>query len=252
MDIKGLVNLFLSSATDLAQQGKQSAEKALNIPAEGEARSETLSTLAKGALGGGALGLLLGSKSGRKLGSTALKVGGSAALAAVAFKTYQSWKAGKTAAATEGDQNAARQTTATALPGQATAAALTAPAQAVIHDPEQRESLLLLSAMIAAAKADGHIDDAEQQRISSAVQAMGATAEVNRFVEQELRKPLDPADIAAQVTAPEEAAEVYLASVLVVDEQNFMEKAYLQELARQLKLEPGLVAELEKQVQQAG
>lgn len=68
MDIKGLVNLFLSSATDLAQQGKQGAEKALNIPAEGEARSDTLSTLAKGALGGGALGLLLGSKSGRKSG----------------------------------------------------------------------------------------------------------------------------------------------------------------------------------------
>ncbi len=118
--------------------------------------------------------------------------------------------------------------------------------------PNERESLLLLSAMIAAAKADGHIDDAEQQRISNAVQAMGATADVNRFVEQELRKPLDPAEIAAQVKAPEEAAEVYLASVLIVDEQNFMEKAYLQELARQLKLEPGLVAELEKQVQQAG
>ena len=243
MDIKGLVNLFLNSATDLAQQGKQGAEKALNIPAEGDARSDTLSTLAKGALGGGALGLLLGSKSGRKLGSTALKVGGSAALAAVAFKTYQSWKAGKNAAATGSDHNAALQTPAAALPEQA---AISGPA------PNERESLLLLSAMIAAAKADGHIDDAEQQRISNAVQAMGATAEVNRFVEQELRKPLDPAEIAAQVKAPEEAAEVYLASVLIVDEQNFMEKAYLQELARQLKLEPGLVAELEKQVQQAG
>ncbi|WP_286719540.1 tellurite resistance TerB family protein [Thalassolituus sp. UBA2009] len=243
MDIKGLVNLFLSSATDFAQQGRQGAEKALNIPAEGDARSDTLSTLAKGALGGGALGLLLGSKSGRKLGSTALKVGGSAALAAVAFKTYQSWKTGKNAAATGSDQDAALQTPATALPEQAD---ISAPAL------NERESLLLLSAMIAAAKADGHIDDAEQQRISSAVQAMGATAEVNRFVEQELRKPLAPAEIAAQVKTPEEAAEVYLASVLIVDEQNFMEKAYLQELARQLKLEPGLVAELEKQVQQAG
>jgi uncharacterized membrane protein YebE (DUF533 family) len=243
MDIKGLVNLFLSSATDLAQQGKQGAEKALNIPAEGEARSDTLSTLAKGALGGGALGLLLGSKSGRKLGSTALKVGGSAALAAVAFKTYQSWKAGKNTAAAGSAHDAVLQTPAAALPEQA---AVIAPV------PNERESLLLLSAMIAAAKADGHIDDAEQQRISNAVQAMGATADVNRFVEQELRKPLDPAEIAAQVKTPEEAAEVYLASVLIVDEQNFMEKAYLHELARQLKLEPGLVAELEKQVQQAG
>lgn len=247
MDIKGLVNLFLGSATDLARQGKQSAEKALNIPAESEARSNTLSTLAKGALGGGALGLLLGSKSGRELGSTVLKVGGTAALAAVAFKTYQSWKAGQSEAATR-DHDAARQ--APALSGLAEPAALTTTAQAATSDTSERESLLLLSAMIAAAKADGHIDDAEQQRISSAVKAMGATADVNHFVEQELRKPLDPAEIAAQVRAPEEAAEVYLASVLVTDEQNFMEKAYLQELARQLKLEPGLVDELEKQVKQ--
>jgi uncharacterized membrane protein YebE (DUF533 family) len=44
------------------------------------------------------------------------------------------------------------------------------------------------------------------------------------------------------------AAEMYIASVMLVDEENFMEKAYLDELARQLKLEPGLKLELEKQV----
>lgn len=47
------------------------------------------------------------------------------------------------------------------------------------------------------------------------------------------------------------AAEMYVASVMLVDEENFMEKAYLDELARQLKLEPGLKLELEKQVRQA-
>jgi uncharacterized membrane protein YebE (DUF533 family) len=47
------------------------------------------------------------------------------------------------------------------------------------------------------------------------------------------------------------AAEMYIASVMLVDEENFMEKSYLDELARQLKLEPGLKAELEKQVRQA-
>jgi uncharacterized membrane protein YebE (DUF533 family) len=36
-----------------------------------------------------------------------------------------------------------------------------------------------------------------------------------------------------------------------VDEESFMEKAYLQELAKQLKLDPGLKAELESQVKQA-
>jgi uncharacterized membrane protein YebE (DUF533 family) len=43
-------------------------------------------------------------------------------------------------------------------------------------------------------------------------------------------------------------AEMYLASLLVVDEQNYMEKAYLTELARQLELDPSLVSELQTQV----
>ena len=44
---------------------------------------------------------------------------------------------------------------------------------------------------------------------------------------------------------------MYLASVLVVDEESFMERSYLTELARQLKLEPALKAELEQQARQA-
>ena len=232
MDVKGLVNMFLGSASELAQQGKLGAEKALNIPAEGQSRSDTLSTLGKGALGGGALGLLLGSKSGRKLGKTALQVGGTAALAAVAYKTYQKWQSDKAdPVGAASDINHSPQ------------AALAPPV-----DSQERESLLLLSAMIAAAKADGHIDDAEQDRIQAAVKSMGATAEVNQFVEQELSKPLDPAEVAAQVTTPEEAAEVYLASAIIIDDQNFMEKAYLQELAKQLQLAPELVSELENKM----
>jgi uncharacterized membrane protein YebE (DUF533 family) len=41
------------------------------------------------------------------------------------------------------------------------------------------------------------------------------------------------------------AAEVYLASLLVIDETSPMERAYLDELARQLKLAPELKASLQ-------
>jgi len=51
--------------------------------------------------------------------------------------------------------------------------------------------------------------------------------------------------VAATAAGPEMAAEIYLASVMVVDDTTTMERAYLDELARQLKLEPGLKAELE-------
>ena len=68
------------------------------------------------------------------------------------------------------------------------------------------------------------------------------------WLHAELNKPLDPADVARAASTPEMAAEMYIASVMLVDEENFMEKTYLDELARQLKLEPGLKVELEKQV----
>jgi uncharacterized membrane protein YebE (DUF533 family) len=42
---------------------------------------------------------------------------------------------------------------------------------------------------------------------------------------------------------------MYLASLLMTDETNYMERAYLDELARQLRLHPGLKAELETQAQ---
>jgi uncharacterized membrane protein YebE (DUF533 family) len=44
---------------------------------------------------------------------------------------------------------------------------------------------------------------------------------------------------------------MYLASLLVIKEQNYMEGAYLQKLARQLKLPFELKAELDFQAKQA-
>ena len=43
-------------------------------------------------------------------------------------------------------------------------------------------------------------------------------------------------------------AEMYLASLIMVDEESYMERAYLDELARQLKLDPALKVQLEAQI----
>lgn len=102
--------------------------------------------------------------------------------------------------------------------------------------------------MIAAAKADGHVDEQEQLKIQQAVTELGADDSVNQLVQSELNKPLDPSDIARSVSNKEQAAEIYLASLLVVDEQNFMERSYLKELATQLGLADDLVLQLEAQV----
>jgi len=44
---------------------------------------------------------------------------------------------------------------------------------------------------------------------------------------------------------------MYLASLLATDDQTYMERAYLDELARQLKIDDALKARLEQQLRDA-
>ena len=74
-------------------------------------------------------------------------------------------------------------------------------------------SLAILRAMIAAAKADGHIDAVEQQKIFGKLDAMDLGTEDKAFVIDELRKPLDIDAVVAAATTPELAVEIYAASL---------------------------------------
>ena len=228
MDLKGLLNQVMSSGGDLAQQAKST----LGQSGQGGMSDVTKGALG-GAMGGSLLTMLVGSKKGRKMGMKVAKLGGSAALGALAYKVFNDWQANQNNRQVE--PQSVSQPFSQSQP------------QALPEQTEQH-SMVVLKAMIAAAKSDGHVDAEEKSRISQAVQAMGASAEVNAFVQQELDKPLDPADVARGVASQEEAAEIYLASVVMVDEQSFMEQAYLKELANQLKLQPELVSRLEAQV----
>lgn len=182
------------------------------------------SDLGKGALMGGALGLLLGSKRVRKLGGNLLAYGGIAALGAVAYRTYAEWQ-----------RNQAGESAAGATPPPvAHAAAVT-----------ETSSRGVLKALVAAAKSDGHIDARERGLIETEIARISDDPELRDWLDQELRRPLDPADVARAATTPELAAEMYLASVLVADVQSPMERMYLDELARQLKLDADLRAQLE-------
>ena len=179
-----------------------------------------------GALAAGAMGLLLGNKKARKFGGKALTYGGLAALGVIAYKAYGNWQA-QQASAPQGEPQ-----TIDRLPA----------AQVEQH------SQGILKALVAAAKADGHVDERERALIEGEFTKLDNDQELQHWLHAELNKPLDPTDVARAASTPEMAAEMYIASVMLVDEENFMEKAYLDELARQLKLEPGLKLELEKQV----
>ncbi|MCH9669881.1 MAG: tellurite resistance TerB family protein, partial [Gammaproteobacteria bacterium] len=64
-------------------------------------------------------------------------------------------------------------------------------------------------------------------------------------------RPADAKAVAKGADSPAAAAEIYLLSLLVIDEVNPEERAYLQTLATELGLSPALVAELEKQTRAA-
>lgn len=183
------------------------------------------------ALGGGAIGLLLGNKKLRKAGGKVAVYGGLAALGVLAYKAYGNWQQ-------------QQQGTTAPLPTPQTVDRLPAP-EVEVH------SRAVLRALIAAAKADGHVDDRERELIDAEVLRLSDDLQLQQWFDAELRKPLDPAEVARAATTPELAAEMYLASLLLVDDQSFMEKAYLQELARQLRLDAALVVELERQAASA-
>lgn len=202
----------------------------------GSSASSALGGFGGGAAAGGLIGLLVGSKKARKMGGGLLGYGGAAAAGALAFKAYQNWQQGKQA-------STAPMATAQDLPQVDDRFRLpAAPAQA------QDFSLTLLSAMIAAANADGHIDADEQNAIFQQADNMGLDAESKAFLFDTLRKPPALSDLASRVQGPEQASEVYLVSRLVVDGEHPAERAYLQALAHRLSLPDDLVAHLDHQV----
>ncbi len=237
MNAQGMLEQLLNSGM-AALQGKPQPPSQSQSQPQGAAPQRSGAAqwdqIGAGALAGGALGLLLGSKGGRKLGGKALKMGSIAALGALAYKAYGQW---------QGQQGQPSQPT---QPGSQSAP----PLQTVnlLPAPEvELHSRAMLKSMIAAAKADGHLDDRERGLVEAELNRLQADAETRRWLEEELRSPLDPADVARAATSPEMASEMYLASLLVADETSFMERAYLDELARQLKLPDGLKVELERQ-----
>jgi uncharacterized membrane protein YebE (DUF533 family) len=235
MNAEGMLEQLLKSGLSMIE-GKPQAP---GTPAAG-AGNAGWGKFGAGAATGGALGLLLGSKRGRRFGGKALKLGSVAALGALAYKAYGNWQAQQQA------QQGGRPQGATPPPAELPRTVNLLPAPEV-----EQHSLAMLKSMIAAAKADGHLDERERGLVEAELGRMQADASTRRWLEDEIRRPLDPADVARAAGSPEMAAEMYLASLLVADETSFMERAYLDELARQLRLPEGLKVELERQAMAA-
>ena len=228
LNIQDLLNEVLSSGKDLVKQGKtQTAgitEKGKELGLKGEDllidklgledTPKVREALRKGVGTGtaaGALLLMLGSKSGRKLAT----LGGLAGLGTIAYKAYQ--KNGGKMPTNWKDE-----------------------VIGMISGPKaEARSEAILRAMIAAAKADGEISSAEMAFIKDHDEV-----ELGSILDQDC----DPRAIAKLADSEQAEREIYAASCRIANGFSEKERDYLDDLAMALRLDPELAARIETDV----
>jgi uncharacterized membrane protein YebE (DUF533 family) len=115
-------------------------------------------------------------------------------------------------------------------------------------DAEEAEALLMVRAMIAAAKADGSVDAAERAAIAGQLDAAGLTAEERDFVLADFDRPLTPEQLAKEARDPMLRARLYAAAFAAAGEVTPPERAWLDALAKALKLDKAAAAAIEERL----
>ena len=226
-DVKTLLDQFLGSQVPGA--GGSVRERAGQVTQL--AKDNPLATIA-------IAGVLLGTDGGRKVAGSALKLGSLAAIAGLGYQAYKNYRNG---------QDPAESTQA------GTPELLPPPVDSGFH-PEAVSAdfaLILVRAMIAASRADGHIDDAERARIVDKLKVSGLGADAAQFLEDELAHPVDLDAIVAAATTEEQRVELYTASRLAIEPETRAERGYLDLLAGRLGLADALVDHIEATVSAA-
>lgn len=223
-DIQSLLGQFLGGNT-----GNAAGHQA---PATGQTASSLSDKIPGGLVGGAAAGgivaLLLGSKKARKFAGKAAGYGGAAVAGGLALSALQKWRSAPANDQPQGQGASDMKPQLTVVP--------TAPIQSF--------EISIITAMIGAAKADGHIDSAEQDRIFEAVDRMELSSELKALVFDLLRQTITVDDVAMGVEGLEHKAELYGASCLAIDEDDPRERAYLDQLERALNLPDGLANQI--------
>ena len=188
--------------------------------------------------------VLLGTGAGRQLTGSALKLGGLAAIAGLGYQAYKNWQAGQQ------PQPADASTAATAE-----ASLLPPPSGSgfgLEDEPNSADfAVILVRAMIAAARADGHIDDAEREAILGKVKLAGLGADAEAFLNQELSNPVDLDAIVGAAMTESQKVELYTASRIAIEPDGRAERGYLDLLAGRLGLADALVDHIEATVASA-
>lgn len=104
-----------------------------------------------------------------------------------------------------------------------------------VSDMAEQNAKLMIRAMIQAAKADGQIDPEEQARILEHLKDAGP--EEIAYVKEQMAAPLDLAGLVSDTQAAMKA-QVYSSALMAITVDSPAEKAYLQQLASALGIDP--------------
>ena len=108
--------------------------------------------------------------------------------------------------------------------------------ESVVATEAGQDAVLLIRAMIAAANADGVIDEEERNRILKKFETADLSDQEHSFIVKELLSPAGLEDIVAQVKSPEMAKKVFSVSLLAIEVDTDAERTYMNTLARQMNL----------------
>ena len=193
---------------------------------------QALDMAKKNPLAAGALAaVLLGTGTGRAVAGSAVQLGGLAAIAALGYKAYQNYQSGKPILPQKADA---------ALPDQSVVEG-TAFDQTAQGAAGEMFTLSLVRIMIAAARADGHIDDAERAAILGKLKTSGMNEEVQSFIDNEISNPIDLDGLVASAVTEEQKVELYTAARLTISPDSRAERGFLDMLAGRLNLPDALV-----------
>lgn len=221
-NLQELLDKLLTTSKEFAEQGKNYAENALDIPESGEQRQLKLDGLKKGAIATAILVGLLGTKGGRSLTGKAIKIGGIAALGTAAYKGYKRWRS------SADDINSVH-----------------------MLDGEQahERAFLLIAAMVSAANADGRLDDDESVILKREILGMKLPKKLFGEVSEIVDQPLSASQLSDRVVNDAIASEVYIATRMFIDDDSSeIELSYLHDLVAGLGLDDELVSALDAEL----
>ncbi len=223
MNAHELMDLLLKTGSEYVEKGIDIVEKKLDIPEDKNEREAMLSSAGKGALAAGAIAALLGTRVGRKLTGTTLKLGSLAAIGGLGYQAFKEWQKKNTSQAETAGE----------------------PVHELSDAAKEKRSISLLKAMVAAAQVDGHLDSTERGKIIAQIKALDLNSSTAKAIEDELSQEHNLNALARSADSPEAAAEMYMVSRVILDVNEVQERLYLKELADALGLEKDLVDSIE-------